>query len=164
MLNGPDFTRDMRRGEEDAVDALLRVAFAGPDEAALVHQLRKDRVIAGESVLAAQGEVIGYFALSLMRAPKRWLCLAPVAVHPDWQGKRHGQRMIGMLSEWARISGRYVVVLGQVGFYERAGFSQARAARLETPYPVGNTLLAGGAGPEDVPRVTLKYPKAFGGL
>jgi len=162
LLNGPDFVRDMRRGEEDAVDALLRAAFAGPDEAGLVRRLRKDRDMAGESVLTWQGEVIGYFALSRMRAPKTWLCLAPVAIHPDWQGKRHGQRMMGMLSEWARISGRYVVVLGQVAFYERGGFSQARAARLTTPYPVENTLLAGPGA--DAPGVTLKYPRAFDGL
>jgi len=161
MVTGPDFVRDMRRGEEAAVDALLELAFEGRDEVTLVHQLRKDRAIAGESVLGWQGEVIGYFALSVMRAPKNWLCLAPVAIHPDWQGKRHGQRMIGLLSEWARISGRMVVVLGAVGFYERAGFSQARAARLTSPYPIKNTLLVGPG--QDSPDKTLTYPRAFEG-
>jgi len=159
MLNSPDFVRDMRRGEEDAVDSLLRAAFEGAEEADLVRGLRKDGDMAGESVLACQGEVIGYFALSHMRTPKGWLCLAPVAVRPDWQGKRHGQRMIGMASEWARISGCYVVVLGQVAFYERAGFSQSRATRLTSPYPVANTMLAGPG--SDVPREALHYAKAF---
>jgi len=92
MVIGPDFVREMRRGEEDAVEALLKAAFPGPNEAALVRRLRKDRDIAGESVLAWQGDIIGYFALSTMRTPKTWLCLAPVAIHPDWQGKRHGRR------------------------------------------------------------------------
>jgi putative acetyltransferase len=161
MVTGPDFVRDMRHGEEDAVDALLSVAFASGEEADLVCRLRKDRDMAGESVLAWQGEIVGYFALSYMSAPKGWLCLAPVAVHPDWQGKRHGQRMIGLLSEWARISRCHVVVLGQVAFYERAGFSHARAARLTSPFPVSKTMLAGPGA--DAPRVTLKYPKAFGG-
>lgn len=159
MVTGPDFVRDMRRGEEAGVDALLELAFEGRDEVALVHQLRKDRAMAGESVLGWQGEIIGYFALSLMRAPKKWLCLAPVAIHPDWQRKRHGQRMIGLLSEWARISGRTVVVLGAVGFYERAGFSQDRAAQLTSPYPIKHTLLAGPG--QDVPEKTLTYPMAF---
>lgn len=162
MVTGPDFMRDMRRGEEGAVDVLLRQAFGGVAEAKLVQRLRKDRAMAGESVLGWQGEVIGYFALSAMRAPKNWLCLAPVAIHPDWQHKRHGQRMIGMLSEWARISGRSVVVLGPVGFYDRAGFSQARAARLISPYPIEQTLLAGPG--TDAPEKTLTYPKAFAGL
>jgi len=35
--------------------------------------------------------------------------------------------MIGMLTEWARLSKTSVVVLGQVPFYERVGFSAARA-------------------------------------
>lgn len=162
MVTGPDFVRDMRRGEEDAVDALLQVAFPGPQEAALVRQLRKDRDMAGENVLVWQGEIIGYFALSRMRAPKGWLCLAPVAIHPDWQGKRHGQRMMGMLTEWARIARGHVVVLGQVEFYERGGFSKARAARMASPYPIESTLLAGPG--TDAPEETLKYPKAFDGL
>ena len=159
MLKAPDFLRDMRRGEEDAIDTLLKAAFGGPQEAALVRQLRKDRVMAGESVLVCDNEVIGYFALSTMVRPKKWLCLAPVAVHPDWQSRRHGRRMIGMLSEWARLSKTYVVVLGQVGFYESGGFSQARAARLTTPYPVENTLLAGPG--TDAPQQVLTYPRAF---
>jgi putative acetyltransferase len=162
MLNGPDFVRDMRRGEEDAVDALLQAAFPGPEEAALVRQLRKNGNMAGESVLPCQGEVVGYFALSTMRAPKGWLCLAPVAIHPDWQSKGHGRRMMGMLTEWARISGSYVVVLGQVPFYERGGFSKARAARLTSPYPIKFTLLAGPD--KDVPEKTLSYPAAFDDL
>lgn len=162
MLNGPDFFREMRHGEEDAVDGLLRIAFDGASEAALVRQLRKNREMAGESVLPCQGEIIGYFALSVMRSPKRWLCLAPVAIHPDWQGKGHGRRMIGMLGEWARISGSHVVVLGQVGFYERGGFSQARAARLTSPYPINHTLLAGPG--TEAPQETLIYPKAFEAL
>jgi len=161
MLNGPDFVRDMRRGEEDAVDGLLKLAFPGPEEAMLVRQLRKDRDMAGESVLSFQDQIVGYFALSVMRKPKGWLCLAPVAVHPVWQGKGHGRRMMGMLSEWARLSGRYVVVLGQVEFYERGGFSLTRAARLETPYPVSNTMLAGPG--DNVPSEMLKYPRAFEG-
>jgi putative acetyltransferase len=152
----------MRRGEEDAVDALLKAAFPGPQEADLVRQLRKDRVMAGENVLGHQGEIVGYFALSRMVAPKGWLCLAPMAIHPDWQGKRHGQRMVGLLTEWARISRQYVVVLGPVAFYERGGFSQARAARLQTPYPVQSMMLVGPG--TDAPQKTLKYPKAFEGV
>jgi len=70
--------------------------------------------------------------------------------------------MIGLLSEWARISGRFVVVLGQVGFYERAGFLQERAAQLTSPYPIENTLLAGPG--KDTPQKTMQYPKAFEGL
>jgi len=156
---GPDHMRDLRKGEEPAVDTLLRAAFRGPDEAELVKSLRQAGAMAGESVLPMGDAIIGYFALSKMRQPKGWLCLAPVAIDPAYQGRNFGKRMIGMLVEWARISGAYVVVLGDVPFYEKAGFSAARAAGLTSPYPVAHTLLAGPG--TDVPQQTLIYPKAF---
>lgn len=162
MITGPDFSREMRRGEEDAVDDLLRLAFGGDDEARLVQKLRKDRVIAGEMVMTLEGALVGYYALSQFVAPKGWLCLAPVAVHPEVQGRGYGRRMIGMLTAWAQASRNTVVVLGQAGFYARTGFSSDRAARLKSPYPIEHTLLAGPG--EDAPEAELIYPKAFDGL
>ncbi len=159
VLIGPDFSRELRRGEEDEVDALLRSAFDGADEAELVRALRKTGAMAGESVATWDGRIAGYYALSHMVAPKGWLCLAPVAVSPDRQGSGLGRRMMGMLSEWARLSDTYVVVLGQVAFYERAGFSQARAQGLTSPYPLAHTMIAGPG--SDVPVAALQYPKAF---
>ena len=159
MVRGTQFSREMRRGEEPAVAALLERAFGGQAEARLVDRLRRAGDIAGETVLPSGDGIVGYYAISMMRRPKHWLCLAPVAIDPDWQGMGHGRRMIGLVSEWARLSGCYVVVLGQPGFYARAGFSLARAAKLTSPYPVTNTLLAGPGA--DVPEQTLIYPKAF---
>jgi putative acetyltransferase len=159
ILRFPEFSREMRCGEEPAVRDLLLRAFDGPAEADLVEGLRRAGDIAGEVVLPFQGGVVGYYALSRMRAPEGWLCLAPVAIAPDWQGSGHGRRMIGMLAEWARRSETYVVVLGQVPFYTRAGFDAERAARLSSPYPVAQTLLAGPG--DEVPEATLIYPKAF---
>lgn len=95
-----------------------------------------------------------------MVGPKGWLCLAPVAVHPDQQGKGIGRRMCAMVSEWARLAGRTVVVLGDVPFYERAGFSATRAAKLTSPYTVDHTML-GGPG-DGAPEETRIYPVAFG--
>lgn len=158
-LRFPEFSREMRRGEEAAVDVLLQRAFGGDDEVRLVHALRQSGAVAGEVVLPFQGGVVGYYALSNMRAPKGWLCLAPVAIDPDWQGGGHGRRLVGMLAEWARRSGTYVTVLGQVAFYERAGFSAARAERLTSPYPVSHTLIAGPG--EDAPEAELIYQAAF---
>lgn len=160
MITSPDFLREMRPGEEPQVDALLRAAFSGPEEAQLVQRLRREGDMAGEQVMSADDTVIAYAGLSRMTAPRGWLCLAPVAVHPDWQRRRIGKRLVGMIAEWARLSGQVVVVLGQVRFYERAGFCAARAARLVSPYPVDHTLLAGPGA--DAPAETLVYPAAFG--
>ncbi len=160
MLQRPDFNRELRRGEERQVDDLLRAAFGGDTEMRLVHALRKTGAMAGEMVLPGQDQAIaGYYALSFFIRPKGWLCLAPVAIHPTLQRRRNGQRMLGLLTEWARITGTYLVVLGQPEFYSRCGFSTARAARLTSPYPITHTLLVGPG--DDVPEETLIYPKAF---
>lgn len=157
-----DFMREMRRGEDAEIERVLNAAFPSDAEARLVKALRKSRAIAGESVVNDGDRIVGYLALSSFKAPKGWLCLAPVAVDPEYQGQGIGKRMCGMLSEWARLSGQYIVVLGETGFYERAGFSNARAARLKSPYPIEHTLLAGPG--EGAPEKELIYPAAFSEL
>ncbi|MDQ2095046.1 GNAT family N-acetyltransferase [Rhodalgimonas zhirmunskyi] len=160
MVLSHDFMREMHPGEEPKVERLLQKAFRSNDEARLVKALRKSGAIAGEMVVNGPEGIAGYLALSEMAGPKGWLCLAPVAVHPDHQGQGIGRRMCGMITEWARLAGRTVVVLGEVEFYERCGFSAARAARLSGPYPIDHTLLAGPG--TDAPEETLVYPAAFG--
>ena len=98
MLNGPQFARDLKRGEEPLVDALLASAFDSTAEGQLIKALRKSRDIAGEQVMPMGDRIIGYYALSYMVRPKGWLCLAPVAIAPDMQRRGYGKRMIGMMS------------------------------------------------------------------
>ena len=113
-------------------------------------------------VLPWQDHIAGYYALSYFVKPKGWLCLAPVAIHPDLQRQRHGKRMIGLLTEWAKASRSFIVVLGQPDFYAKGGFSLERAAKLTSPYPITQTLLAGPG--DDMPQESLIYPTAFEGL
>ena len=54
---GHDFMREMRAGEETQVEQLLQKAFKGNDEARLVRLLRKEGVMAGESVVAEDGRI-----------------------------------------------------------------------------------------------------------
>lgn len=157
----PQFSRDMHKGEETAVDALLRAAFPGPQEAELVRKLRKSGAIAGEVVLPMDDRIVGYYALSHMLAPKGWLCLAPVAMHPDVQGRRLGKRLIGMLTEWARLTGTRIVVVGDPGFYTKAGFSVGQAAGLQSPYPADFLMIAGVG--DTAPTEQLVFPPEFDG-
>jgi len=159
LTQAPQFSRDMKPGEEDAVEALLRAAFAGQDEATLVCKLRKSGVIAGETVMPMGDRIVAYYALSYMIRPTGWLVLAPVAVHPDVQRHGYGKRMIGMLTEWARLTQTPVVVVGEPGFYEKAGFSRECAANLVSPYPIAQTLLAGVG--TQAPAKDLIYPQPF---
>ncbi|CAM4346978.1 GNAT family N-acetyltransferase [Palleronia rufa] len=141
-----------------ATEALLRAAFAGQAEADLVFALRRGGAMAAERVAVMGGRSVGYLALSRMRGPKGWLCLAPVAVQPEWQGRGTG---LSLLRDAAQVAGgATVVVLGEPAFYTRAGFSSARAERLASPYPLSHTLILRPG--TDRPRETLVYPEAFG--
>lgn len=181
MPIGPDFTRAARPDEHDEIDALLVAAFGRRDEADLVRRLRVDGDMWIEAVKPWQGAVAAYAALSRMRAPADWACLAPVAVLPRYQrgaaapdpAVRHayafGTLLARELASQAEVSAHLrarghavpttIVVLGRPEFYQRAGFDLARAQRLETPYRVANTLVARPG--TDVPTAMLVYPRAF---
>ncbi|WP_238987457.1 GNAT family N-acetyltransferase [Roseovarius dicentrarchi] len=150
MFRFPEFSRDLHRGEEGAVGDLLNRAYGGGAEAKTVDGLRRAGVIAGEVVLPCQGGIVGYYALSRMRAPGGALCVGPVAIDPDWQRAGHGRRMIGLLAEWARLSGTCVLAEGCEAFFARAGF---RASGVD------GLWLAGPA--RDLSGVELLFPKAF---
>ncbi|MEM0990889.1 MAG: N-acetyltransferase [Pseudomonadota bacterium] len=181
--------RNVEDADFEAVDALLRAAFGGADEANLIRRLRADGDMWFEWQTPWHGEMAGYLAVSRMRAPQGWGCLAPVAVRPEWQrGRlvelyghtvvpatgadarypwRIGSRLISMLRHLIddRLSMQNadlpstLVVLGEPSFYERGGFSLAQTQGLTSPYPLSHTLLL--RGDDDVPEETLVYPAAF---
>ncbi len=183
MLSGPDFYRSAKPEEFNEIEALLLAAFGQADEAVLVRCLRADGDIWTKVVVAWQDVLAGYAALSRMRAPEGWACLAPVAVLPRFQKQAAdpraadrkffviGTNLVSMLAGSVRINQGFreegndapstILVLGKPGFYERAGFSLARAQKLTSPYPIEFTLISRSG--EDIPEETLVYPPAFGG-
>lgn len=178
MTGDPGHTRSARAEDFDEIHALLEAAFPGPEEADLVRRLRSDGDMWMELVKDWDGRIAAYAGLSRMQEPAGWACLAPVAVWPAYQrgacatsedDRRlfaFGTRLVREISTVARAEDKpppfplEVVVLGDPGFYGRAGFSQTRAQALRSPYPIAHTLLAG-TGPEQ-PGAALVYPKAFG--
>lgn len=184
MVTGPDVAK-IRPEDAGEVDALLRLAFAGPDEADLVGRLREGGAMASERIIRWQGRIGAYAAISRMVAPEGWFCLAPVAVLPDWQGGALGREWPGLEADFhfgTRIVRETVrtfvdrpirggserglvptlVVLGDPSFYARCGFSLERAARLTSPYPISHTLIARSGA--DIPEEVLVYPTAFDGV
>ncbi|MCE8508237.1 N-acetyltransferase [Ruegeria pomeroyi] len=143
----------------DLVDALLRSAFDTGAEADLVRELRADRDIATEITFQEFGELLGYAALSWMRAPDGWLCLAPLAVAPKAQGRGIGSKVLQLTLKWAAERDLTIVVLGDPAYYEPRGFSRARASALHAPYPNDHLMLAGPGG--NVPEARLVYPLAL---
>ncbi|MEM5467549.1 N-acetyltransferase [Celeribacter marinus] len=157
LFKSPDFMRALKRGEEPSVDALIAAAFGGKTEVGLVANLRKSRAIAGEMVLPMDGEIVGYAALSHMISPKGWIALSPMAIHPDHQGRGFGRRFVGMIAQWAELSGQTVVVVGDPAFYTRCGFTPIDDDFTSTN-AIDRTLIVG---PAKTKIRTLTYPKAF---
>jgi putative acetyltransferase len=188
MVVGPDHMRVMRPEEEAEVDALLRVAFPGLEEAELVRALRADGAMLAEIVTPWEDRIGAYAGISRMVAPEGWFALAPVAVLPEWQNGvlgirdgdeslrhfyRFGTRLVRMLAEMFNGSvvpnlfrqsdgSPTLVVLGKPSFYARCGFSSERAAQLVSDYPVDHLLIARAG--NDSPEETLVYPAAFDGV
>ena len=158
----PDHMRAARPTDHAAIDALLRATFPSPAEAALVRALREAEAMDMELVLPDETALAGYLALSRMAAPMGWVCLAPVAIAPAWQGRGLGQRLVKAALKLTQIKGQSVVVLGDPVFYTRCGFSRPRAARLSTPYSADHTLIVRPG--DDIPEDTLRYPSAFDGV
>lgn len=87
-----------------------------------------------------EGEVVGHIlfsAVELERAHGRSevLCLAPVAVLPEFRHRGIGSALIRQGLEHCRRAGHpAVLVLGDPAYYGRFGFTAAAAAGLDSPY------------------------------
>ena len=148
--------RPRKPSDDGAIDDLLIAAFAGIEEARLVGLLRDEGAMTAELVAEDDG-LVGYAALSRMKAPDGWLALAPVGVLPTRQRTGIAAQLIRALLFDASNP---VVVLGKPSYYERFGFSVSSACDLRSIYPLAYTAIY----PSDTPvppGTELIYPKAF---
>lgn len=124
----PAIRRETRH-DLDAIDALLRAAFGGDDEARLVRKLREDGDLSLSLVAEAAGTILGHAALSPLEAEAPAFALAPVAVTPKVQGRGIGAALVHQAVSWAGAAS--VVVVGAPGYYGPLGF---KPAELASPY------------------------------
>jgi putative acetyltransferase len=164
--------RPERPGDGGAIAAVVRAAFQRPAEADLVAALRAADALAVSLVALAQGEVVGYVALSPVTVDdaaggRRWLGLAPLAVRPDRQGHGAGRRLaVQALAVAARQGAAVVFVLGDPAYYRRLGFGPAGEFGWRCVYDVpaaafqARWLAAEGLPPAGI----VRYHAAFAGL
>ncbi|RTQ51749.1 N-acetyltransferase [Hymenobacter gummosus] len=156
-----------------AIAQVLRQAFPGPQEAALVEQLRRrpDFRPALSLVAEVAGTVVGYVLLTpiaiepVAGPPTLSLALAPVAVQPAWQRQGIGARLVeaGLVAGGAAGFGS-VILLGHPDYYPRFGFGPASRWGIRAPFAVPDAAfmarelqpgaLAAAAG-------TVRYPAEF---
>ena len=163
-----DLKRDFTRGEAQpvihpertadwaAIGDLLRAAFGGGEEAALVAALRRDGDLDLSLVAHHQGTILGHVALSPVAAPFPALALAPVAILPAMQKRGLGGALIRAAQ--ALRPDHTIIVLGDPAYYGRFGF---RPVAWDSPY-AGPYLQA--IGPHLPARATIRHAPAFAGV
>ena len=133
--------------DRQAVDDVIVAAFGdaeGREIAELVIRLLEDPSAQPLlSLVATVNErVVGYVLYTNVRVkgsmrPVSASILAPLAVHPDCQGKGIGGRLITEgLKLLKEASVELVFVLGHPGYYPKYGFSPAGIMGLDAPYPI----------------------------
>ncbi|MBM3561585.1 MAG: N-acetyltransferase [Alphaproteobacteria bacterium] len=155
--------REETAEDHPAVRELLTAAFERSGEAELVDALRNEGDLVLGCVAAVDGLIVGYAALSRVRAPFPALGLGPVAVAAAYRCKG----VAGALLRWslARAQNdqwRGVFVLGDSAFYGRFGFRPELAAGFSSPYacPRFMALALNGALPDK--KGPVDYAPAFG--
>ena len=118
--------------DRDAIHSVEAAAFGQDDEARLVDALRDaGHVIL--SLVATDGErIVGHILFSPMtivagETTSPAVCLAPVAVQPEYQRSGVGSALIQAgLAELRDLGHKAVFLVGHPTYYPRFGFSPAR--------------------------------------
>jgi len=133
--------RKARSADFPSIRKLLETAFPTPEEADIVELLRRDAAMALELVYEEGNAVLGHVAFSHMTEPTGTVGLAPLAVAPHATGRGIGGKLVRAGLARVRTSGvRGVFVLGEPSYYQRFGFSVARAAAFTSAFPADHMM------------------------
>ncbi|PKV83739.1 GNAT family N-acetyltransferase [Streptomyces sp. TLI_146] len=165
----PWITRAETGADVPAVRAVNLAAFGTPLEADLVDALRADPAWIGGLSLVSTGEdgrPVGHALLTRCHiGDTPALCLAPVAVLPEYQRGGAGSAAVrAALEAAAGLGERFVVVLGHPAYYPRFGFTRASAHGIGLTIDVPDeALMALALDPaHPLPSGTVRYAAPFG--
>jgi putative acetyltransferase len=158
--------RQEKGGDEAAIANVTRAAFEGKSyadgtETDLAGKLRDGGALV-LSLVATEGKVIiGHVALSPAKVgDTKCLCLGPLAVRPDRQGRGIGSALVNHAVAVGGIYGRGgVVLIGDPTFYARLGFAPA----VEATYIGKSSQQLQINGFDDAPVGDVQFHAAFEG-
>jgi putative acetyltransferase len=159
--------RRERPADHRAVDAVHRAAFPTAVEARLLAELREDAgFLPHLSLVAADGgDVVAHVIatrgwIEPLGAPA--LGLGPLGVRPEAQGRGVGTVLVHALVAVAEAAGeRLVALLGDPGYYRRAGFVPATELGVSPPDPAWGPHFQARALADPAPRGTFRYAAPF---
>lgn len=171
--------RQEKEADRQQVFAVIEKAFekeenSDQNEQFLVERLRKSTAFVPDLSLVAEvdGAIVGYILLTKIKlngeqGKIQSLALAPVAVHPDYQHRGIGAKLIETAHSKAKELGfESAVVLGHPGYYPRFGYKKAADFAIKLPYNVPDDyclaveLKANSL--RDKGNTTVEYSKEFG--
>ena len=122
--------------------AFQDMKYSNHDEHNLVERLRKSEAFIPELSLVAEldGDVIGHILLSKVIIKNteqsfESLSLAPVSVHPDYQKRGIGGKLINQAHQTAASLGyESVVLLGHPEYYPKFGYVPAHQFDINLPF------------------------------
>lgn len=137
-------------GDTAEVEWLLDLAFAPGRTALSSYRLREGVAPVPELCTVVRDEYgvlagcIRYWPVRIGESGTPALLLGPVAVHPTRQGEGIGAMMMReTLDEAARLGWTRVVLVGDLPYYARFGFSRPLVSELDFPPPYNPDRLLG---------------------
>ncbi len=138
----------------------------------LVERLHNSDAFIPELSLVAEynGKIIGYILMTKVeivsdKTTTPSLCLAPIAVHPQYQRQGIGSLLIKAAHEKAKALGyKSAVVLGHKDYYPKFGYTKASTYGISFPFAAPDEYcMAVELSPNGLTDVngTVKFPTAF---
>ncbi|MHB8961078.1 MAG: GNAT family N-acetyltransferase [Candidatus Limnocylindrales bacterium] len=161
-------------GDEPGVRRVHAAAFPGPEEAAIVDEIRQLAPAGWQSIVAVDrsGDIVGHVLLSPCPVEDdhgnrvgEVLALRPIGVLPEMQYRGVGSALITAAVSLAIARGvPALVLLGQPAYYPRFGFMPARSCGLQPPadaWPDAAWMARLLPAWQDGLRGRVRYPRAF---
>ena len=161
-------------GDEPGVRHVHERAFPGPEEAAIVDEIRRAAPAGWQSIVAVDGQdqIVGHALLSPCTVEDDdgqplavVLAIGPIGVLPELQFRGIGSALMQAAAVLAVARGvPALVLLGHPRYYWRFGFAPARAFGLLPPadvWPDDAWMARLLPAWDDELRGTVRYPEAF---
>jgi predicted N-acetyltransferase YhbS len=136
--------------DRDAIEHLLDLSFGTQRRTKTSYRLREgSTAVVGLSQVVRDDELgvvgaISYWPLAIGAQGTKALLLGPLAVHPERQNLGIGLLLMQTTLAVARVVGhRLVLLVGDLPYYARVGFTQVPEGQLLMPGPVDPKRLLG---------------------